>query len=126
MILIKKLIDLFIFACKNSSILYFSIICSLVIYAFYIFGSISIIKYRMIKSKTLSNFKTNDLFAKIANGAKKPVLRHRKVTKKRMHELKLLTMISIIKVYKKEYIFRMNNQDLSKNNAIKADDQMTF
>lgn len=80
----------------------------------------------MIKSKTLSNFKTNDLFAKIANGAKKPVLRHRKVTKKRMHELKLLTMISIIKVYKKEYIFRMNNQDLSKNNAIKADDQMTF
>jgi hypothetical protein len=35
------------------------------------------------------------------------------VSQKRMKELKMLLMLSMIKVYKKQYVFRLNYNDLS-------------
>ena len=77
--------------------------------------------FRMIKSQTLPTFKQS--FFKAASSVSKS---DTKVSAKRMKELKILLMLSLIKNYKKQYIFRVNYNDLALSINTFAYEEYTF
>lgn len=82
--------------------------------------------FRMIKPQTLPTFKPilleQSFFKTVSTDSKN----NKKVSAKRMKELKILLMLSLIKSYKKQYIFRVNYNDLALSNNSFTYEEYTF
>lgn len=101
-------------------------LCSFISLMFSIEGVTFHYIFRMIKSQTLPTFKPillKQSFFKTISSASKNT---KKVSAKRMKELKILLMLSLIKSYKKQYIFRVNYNDLALSNNTFTYEEYTF
>lgn len=82
--------------------------------------------FRMIKSQTLPTFKPilleQSFFKTVSSDSKN----NKKVSAKRMKELKILLMLSLIRSYKKQYIFKVNYNDLALSNNTFTFEEYTF